>query len=549
MENQIQSLNLTNIIESLIFAADKPLTAMQICEIVNTPCEDTDKIDHIKNTLMREAIPAENEEEEQKEQEEQEEQKEQEQEMELSEEANEEIEKEAQEDSNSEETVEPIEEPVEEITENLHETATEETLEAAEADTVRDEDIEPEEDDEHTETEEEKKIKDEMLDSLFSIEDVLESVETIKLKYNSLSDTPIRLCEIGDAYQLRTNPFYGKFIRNLKVAKPVKLTKSALETLAILAYKQPITRTEIDAIRGVDSGYSIRFLSEKKLCKILGKKDIPGRPILYGTTDEFLSLFSLKNLSSLPTIREFKELTEKHSEKVNDLFVPQPSMDELKDKAEEIQRFTEADDANIAEIDQALSESRKVQTVEKIMAHEIMQDPKEEGEEGGEEGEELENAEGNNVEENIHTQNDNEDEAPLEAASELNEQNMEMDNSSDETEELEASDMDEQDLEDDDTPEDYEEEELREVDDPELKNVIEAYTAPIENYTSARLTNEFTDPEDKKEISDSDLYEKEVLDQIEDSFEEETEEIDRDASEPESVQQEDEKTDDQEITR
>jgi segregation and condensation protein B len=92
--------------------------------------------------------------------------------------------------------------------------------------------------------------------------------------------------------------------------KPMRLTRAALETLAIVAYRQPITRPEIEDLRGVDSGAVTKALLERKLIRILGKKDEPGRPLLYGTSKEFLELFNLRDLTQLPTLREFQELSE-----------------------------------------------------------------------------------------------------------------------------------------------------------------------------------------------------------------------------------------------
>ena len=94
--------------------------------------------------------------------------------------------------------------------------------------------------------------------------------------------------------------------------KPQRLTRAALETLAIIAYRQPVTRPEIEDIRGVDCGAVVKALLERRLVKILGKKEEPGRPMLYGTTQEFLEFFALKDLASLPTLREFHELSEEH---------------------------------------------------------------------------------------------------------------------------------------------------------------------------------------------------------------------------------------------
>jgi segregation and condensation protein B len=87
-----------------------------------------------------------------------------------------------------------------------------------------------------------------------------------------------------------------------------RLSKPALETLAIVAYKQPITRSEVEAVRGVNIGGIMRTLMERRLVKIVGKKDVPGKPMMYGTTQDFLQYFGLKDLSSLPTLKEFQEL-------------------------------------------------------------------------------------------------------------------------------------------------------------------------------------------------------------------------------------------------
>jgi segregation and condensation protein B len=103
---------------------------------------------------------------------------------------------------------------------------------------------------------------------------------------------------------------YAPFVRDVAMKKPVRLTRAQIETLAILAYRQPITRPEIDDIRGVDSGPVLRLLLERDLVRILGRKDEPGRPVLYGTTVTFLEFFGLRSLKDLPTLREFSELNE-----------------------------------------------------------------------------------------------------------------------------------------------------------------------------------------------------------------------------------------------
>jgi segregation and condensation protein B len=103
---------------------------------------------------------------------------------------------------------------------------------------------------------------------------------------------------------------YAPFVRELSAEKPVRLTRAQVETLAIVAYRQPVTRPEIDDIRGVDSGATLKLLLERDLVRILGKKDEPGRPMLYGTTGQFLEFFGLKSLKDLPTLKEFTELTD-----------------------------------------------------------------------------------------------------------------------------------------------------------------------------------------------------------------------------------------------
>lgn len=122
------------------------------------------------------------------------------------------------------------------------------------------------------------------------------------------------LHEVAGGWQLRTSPDAAPFARRFLRVKPQRLTRAALETLAIVAYRQPVTRPEIEDIRGVDSGAVVKALLERRLVKILGKKEEPGRPILYGTSKEFLEFFALKDLASLPTLREFHELSEEHRE-------------------------------------------------------------------------------------------------------------------------------------------------------------------------------------------------------------------------------------------
>jgi segregation and condensation protein B len=120
----------------------------------------------------------------------------------------------------------------------------------------------------------------------------------------------IQLDEVAGGFVFRTRAVYAPFVRDVAMKKPVRLTRAQTETLAILAYRQPITRPEVDDIRGVDSGPILKLLLERDLVRILGRKDEPGRPVLYGTTTTFLEFFGLKSLKDLPTLREFTDLNE-----------------------------------------------------------------------------------------------------------------------------------------------------------------------------------------------------------------------------------------------
>lgn len=120
----------------------------------------------------------------------------------------------------------------------------------------------------------------------------------------------IGIQEVAGGFQFRTQPAAASWVKKLKGTKPTSLSPAALETLAIVAYRQPIVKSEIESIRGVDVGAPLKGLLDKKLIRIVGRKDVPGKPIIYGTTKKFLEVFNLKELTDLPTMRELKEITE-----------------------------------------------------------------------------------------------------------------------------------------------------------------------------------------------------------------------------------------------
>lgn len=126
------------------------------------------------------------------------------------------------------------------------------------------------------------------------------------------------LKQVAGGYQIRTRPEYMEWIKRLLQPKPLRLSKAALETLAIIAYKQPVIRSDVEHIRGVDCGGILRVLLERKFVRVLGRKDIPGRPLIYATTKRFLEVFDLKNLRDLPTPKEIEEFGSALSEEMDE---------------------------------------------------------------------------------------------------------------------------------------------------------------------------------------------------------------------------------------
>jgi segregation and condensation protein B len=125
------------------------------------------------------------------------------------------------------------------------------------------------------------------------------------------------LNQVAGGYQIRTRSEYMQWIKRLLQPKPLRLSKAALETLAIIAYKQPVIRSDVEHIRGVDCGGVLRVLFERKFIRVLGRREIPGRPLIYATTKRFLEVFDLKNLKDLPTPKEIEEFGSALSENLD----------------------------------------------------------------------------------------------------------------------------------------------------------------------------------------------------------------------------------------
>src|SRR5512139_1545966 len=136
-----------------------------------------------------------------------------------------------------------------------------------------------------------------------------ESVEVLRIlqEKHPPGSSGILVEEVARGVQLRTNPANQEHVRKLFDARPPRFSRAALETMSIIAYKQPATRQEIEQIRGVDCAGALKTLMERRLVKVVGKKDVPGKPFLFGTTREFMEVFSLGSLSDLPSMREIEE--------------------------------------------------------------------------------------------------------------------------------------------------------------------------------------------------------------------------------------------------
>jgi len=144
-----------------------------------------------------------------------------------------------------------------------------------------------------------------VLDTSISEEEILDAIDRISEKFNN-DEFSFELVEISNGYQFMTKGAYHHIVGEyLKLLTKKRLSKTALETLSIIAYKQPVTKPEIEQIRGVSSDYSIQKLLEKNLVEIKGRDDGPGRALVYATSKKFLDYFGLKSMKDLPNIKDF----------------------------------------------------------------------------------------------------------------------------------------------------------------------------------------------------------------------------------------------------
>ena len=141
----------------------------------------------------------------------------------------------------------------------------------------------------------------------YTIQQIKSGLDELKVEYQQLGRS-FSLKEVAKGYQFRTRPEFSEYVLQMYKTSPSRLSRAAMETLAIVAYKQPVLRQEIEKIRGVDVGGILRTLLEKGLVRIVGRKNLPGRPLIYGTTNKFLEVFDLSDLKALPTPKEIKKL-------------------------------------------------------------------------------------------------------------------------------------------------------------------------------------------------------------------------------------------------
>lgn len=139
-----------------------------------------------------------------------------------------------------------------------------------------------------------------------TLSNINQALKDLQTEYDTLGRS-FFLKEVAQGYQFRSQSKYAPYILRMLKTSPTRLSRAALETLAIIAYKQPILRQEIERLRGVDVGGILKTLLEKALIRIVGRKNLPGRPLIYGTTRKFLEVFDLKDIESLPRLREIRE--------------------------------------------------------------------------------------------------------------------------------------------------------------------------------------------------------------------------------------------------
>ncbi|MCO4794504.1 MAG: SMC-Scp complex subunit ScpB [Bacteriovoracaceae bacterium] len=211
------------------------------------------------------------------------------------------------------------------------------------------------------------KIK-QLIDEDIPLRVIHEAIEKLQTEYES-KHHGIRLQEVAEGYQFRTKATYSKFVQDLFKVSSLVLTPSALEVLAIISYKQPVAKTEVDKIRGVDSSHIVRQLMDKRLVKVSGRSDEMGRPVLYGTTPEFLEVFNLADLSELPPEHELEEMSQSTVGKISDIKTIVHNGDKEQFKFDEIDELDQLSESiKSINADTEFTKSLKVEEKKRINA-------------------------------------------------------------------------------------------------------------------------------------------------------------------------------------
>lgn len=180
-----------------------------------------------------------------------------------------------------------------------------------------------------------------------------EALESLQKEWEEKAGA-IRLTKVAEGYEFRSAPEYSPWIRMLNRPKPQRMSVPAVESLAMIAYRQPITRSEIEQVRGVDSGGVLKSLTDRRLIKIVGRKEEPGRPLLYATTKEFLEFFGLTDLSELPPLQEFEERLKAEAAAQPPLPSTDLSVSDLITSVEELETVEEGDREALNDLEDSL---------------------------------------------------------------------------------------------------------------------------------------------------------------------------------------------------
>lgn len=198
-------------------------------------------------------------------------------------------------------------------------------------------------------------------DDEISRSDIKDAIEDIVKEYNDNPAKGFELVSVANGYQFRTKTHLSNYVKNLNRLPKPRLSTPAMETLAIVAYQQPVQRVKVEQIRGVDSGGVLKTLLDRDLLRVVGRSEEPGRPILYGTTKNFLSTFGLNSLSELPTLKDLESLD---SSAGTGLGVKEEEKEEREEKEEQPQ-YTSLDEESSHLIDDLENSMRSLKSLEK----------------------------------------------------------------------------------------------------------------------------------------------------------------------------------------